>query len=86
LWNAQWGGSKVVRYNKNGDVDFELPLPVSQPSCLAFGGPNLSWLIVTSAKQGLTPDKLTQEKHAGDVFIYQLDHVTGIKESLIKRS
>ena len=82
LWNAQWGSSKVVRYNKNGDIDFEITLPVSQPSCVSIGGPDLNWLIVTSAKQDLTASELAKKPLSGNVFIYQLQGVTGLVEPI----
>ncbi len=77
VWNAQWGGSKVVRYNpENGNADFELTLPTPQPTCVAFGGENLNLILVTSAWADLeNPDE-----HAGDLFIYQTEF-TGLKES-----
>ncbi|MFT6248229.1 MAG: sugar lactone lactonase YvrE [Cognaticolwellia sp.] len=80
LWNAQWGGSKVVRYDRNGNIDLSIFLPVSQPSSIAIGGPNLDWLIITTAKQSLPEQKLLAEPLAGNVFIYQLTGVTGLIE------
>lgn len=79
IWNAQWGGSQVVRYSPEGEVDFVLPLPVSQPTCVAFGGPDLNLLFVTSAYQGMSADKRAAEAGAGDLFIYQTD-VCGIAD------
>ncbi|MGI9284703.1 MAG: SMP-30/gluconolactonase/LRE family protein [Pseudomonadales bacterium] len=70
LWNAQWGGSQVVRYSPTGEVDLVLPVPASQPTCVAFGGANLSTLFVTSAKQGLGEQAVTQQPDAGNVFVY----------------
>lgn len=70
LWNAQWGGSKIVRYSPDGTIDFTLALPVQQPTCIAFGGPELNILFVTSARQGL--GSLASESD-GDVLIYQTD-------------
>lgn len=80
LWNAQWGGSKVVRYTESGDVDLELKLPISQPSCVAIGGPNNDWLIITTAKIGLSEQEIKQQPLAGDLFIYQLNDVKGVTE------
>lgn len=80
LWNAQWGSSKVVRYDHLGDINFTIKLPVSQPSCVAIGGPNLDWLIITTAQQGLSDEALLNQPMAGNVFIYQLTGVTGITE------
>lgn len=80
LWNAQWGNSKVVRYDCNGKIDLSISLPVSQPSNVAIGGVNLDWLIVTSAKQGLSEYTLAEEPLSGNLFIYQLTGVTGLIE------
>ncbi len=41
LWVAFWGGGAVRRYSPDGGLLAELPAPVSQPSCPAFGGPDL---------------------------------------------
>ena len=59
LWNARWGGGRIVRFAPDGRVDRELAAPVRQPTCCAFGGPDLRTLYVTSARQelhGLAPD------------------------------
>jgi len=80
LWSAQWGSSKVVRYDHLGNIDAVLTLPISNPSCVAIGGKNLDLLIVTTAKQGLTPLALKAEPLAGNLFIYQLTGVTGLLE------
>ena len=79
VWNAQWRGSRVIRYTPAGTIDFELELPVTQPTCVAFGGKDLSLICVTSARHGLSADELLHEPHAGDVLIYQAD-VTGLAE------
>src|SRR5690606_15430254 len=39
LWNAEWGGGRVTRYSPSGSMDFALEVPVSRPTCVAFGGP-----------------------------------------------
>lgn len=78
LWNAQWGGHQVVCYNSQGVIEHSLPLPVSQPTSVAFGGKNLDLLIVTSAKEGLSPTQLKQQPQAGHVFIYQLIGIKGV--------
>ena len=80
IWNAQWGASQVVRYSPEGEVDFVLPLPVSQPTCVAFGGPKLDMLLVTSASQGLDAQALLAEPEAGNVFVFQTN-ITGTPDS-----
>ena len=80
LWSAHWGANKVVRYTSDGEIDTEVHIPVSHPSCVAFGGENLNLLFVTSAKQGLSPAQLTSEPKAGNVFIFETN-VSGLNES-----
>lgn len=71
LWNAQWGGSKIVRYTSAGRVDRVLELPVSQPTCVCFGGENLDLLFVSSAREKLSAEQLEAEPEAGDVLVYE---------------
>jgi L-arabinonolactonase len=71
LWNAQWGGAQVVRYSPTGAVDCVLETPVTQPTCVAFGGPDLNWLCVTSARLGLSQEALFGQPDAGSLFIYR---------------
>jgi len=80
IWNAQWGASQVVRYSPEGDVDFVLPLPVSQPTCVAFGGPKLDRLFVTSATQGFDEQTLSAEPEAGNVLVFQTN-ISGIADA-----
>ena len=49
VWSAQWYGGQVVRYDPGGSVERRLPMPVKQVSAVAFGGPDLDELYITSA-------------------------------------
>ena len=73
LWNAQWGGSQVIRYTSNGSLDTVIDLPVTQPTCTAIGGENLDLLFISSARQDLSVSQLAQQPKAGSLFIYQID-------------
>lgn len=83
LWNAQWGGSQVMRYDSAGKLVDQLRLPVSQPTCVAFGGREMNWLFVTSAKVGLGAEQLMHQPYAGSLFIYETPY-TGLTESRFK--
>jgi L-arabinonolactonase len=80
LWSAQWGGGRVVRYTPEGIVDRILNLPVTQPTCVALGGPEMNWLFITSARKGLSKAQLATQPLAGSLFIYQTP-VKGLAES-----
>jgi L-arabinonolactonase len=69
LWNAQWGGSCVVRYAPDGRETARVAVPASQTSCVAFGGPHLGTLYITTARIGLADAALQEELHAGGVYI-----------------
>lgn len=83
LWSARWGGSAVVRHAPDGSVDQVVELPVSRVTCPAFGGDDLRTLYITSAREGMTPEELEQEPHAGSIFSVRVD-VPGLPEPLLK--
>jgi sugar lactone lactonase YvrE len=72
LWSAHWGGGRVVRYAPDGTIDSAIEMPVSLPTCVAFGGANLDLLFVTSATDSLSADSLSQQPSAGAVFVYKV--------------
>jgi D-xylonolactonase len=51
LWSAQWYGSCVVRYDPDGKMERRITTPARQTSSVAFGGPDLTDLFITSAAQ-----------------------------------
>lgn len=71
LWVALWAGQGVAKFNSDGALQGVLELPVSQPTCVAFGGPQRNLLFVTSATEGLSDMQCEQEPLAGAVFVYQ---------------
>ena len=71
LWNAQWGAWRLVRYAPDGSIDRIVRLPVAQPSSCAFGGPDLSTLYVTSARENLSVEALAGQPLAGGLFAFE---------------
>ena len=49
VWSAHWYGSCVVRYDPDGKVERKIKTPAKQTSSLAFGGPDLTDIFITSA-------------------------------------
>ncbi len=71
MWSCQWGSSEIVRLDTHGQVVLRLSLPVSQPSCPAFGGRALNLLAITSAQVGLSESARQQQSAAGSVLIFE---------------
>lgn len=65
-WSAIHGGGCLHRYAPNGRLDRVIELPFRHPTMMAFGGPGLRSLYVTSATHG-KPGKA----HEGGVFRLQ---------------
>jgi len=49
IWSARWGGSAVVKHAPDGTVLDTISLPVARVSSVAFGGPEMDSLILTTA-------------------------------------
>ena len=65
LWNARFAGACLIRFAPDGRVDRRLELPVTNPTCCCFGGPDLRTLYVTSARFGLCPEQLARNPAEG---------------------
>ncbi|MFP6560918.1 SMP-30/gluconolactonase/LRE family protein [Paraburkholderia sp. B3] len=83
LWSARWGGSCVVRHAPDGRETKRIHLPVTQPTCVAFGGLALNTLYVTSAHCGLDEDDASRSAGAGGVFVAE-PGISGIAEPLFE--
>lgn len=70
LWSAHWGGSCLVRYGSDGAKE-TFSMPVSQPTCVTFGGKNNHLLFVTTATYGLTEQQKKAQPLAGSLLIYE---------------
>ncbi|GAB2590796.1 SMP-30/gluconolactonase/LRE family protein [Dyella jejuensis] len=79
LWNAEWGAGRVVRYDCHGKPDMVVAVPTRQPTRVAFGGEHLNVLYITSARDGLTAQALTQDPQAGGLFAVEVPF-TGMPE------
>ena len=49
-WVSLFGGGAIRRYAEDGMLDAVVPLPVTNPTCPAFGGPDLATLYGTSTR------------------------------------
>lgn len=69
LWNAEFGGGRIVRYDPKGRVDREIAVPVTQVNAIAFAGPGLDRLVITTSKRLLSPAERAAQGLAGDLFV-----------------
>ena len=77
LWNAQWGGWRLVRYAPDGAIDRIVEVPVEQPSSCCFGGPDLATLYITTARESLSDEALAEQPLAGSLLAFE-PGVTGL--------
>jgi sugar lactone lactonase YvrE len=75
LWSAHWQGFRVTRYDPHGRKADRVDVPAPTATCIAFGGPDLGTLYITTAKKGLTPEQIEKYPEAGDLFAVE----TGVR-------
>jgi len=68
VWSARIAAGKIVRYDSQGRVEREVPLPVTCPTSCAFGGPALDRLYITTSWHILSEAEKTAQSQAGDLF------------------
>lgn len=76
LWVAMYDDWSIRVYTPTGSLADRYELPVQKPTSLAFGGPSLRDLYVTSASRRLTRDELISQPLAGSLLRFRPD-VTG---------
>lgn len=68
LWVALFGGWGVQRFAPDGTKEERVELPVPNVTCCAFGGPGLTDLYVTTAREAMSADELAAHPEAGGLF------------------
>jgi len=79
LWNAVFAGHRVVRYAPDGRADRIIELPVTNPTCVCLGGPDLRTLYITTATKMIAPDTLVEEEWSGALLAIDVE-VPGLPE------
>ena len=70
LWIAVFDGSCVLHVNPtNGQLLRKIMLPVKQVTSLAFGGPLLDVLYVTTARECLSEKELLEKPDSGSLYV-----------------
>jgi len=80
VWVAMWNGGCVLCFRADGTLERAVRLPVSRPTAVAFGGPGLRTLYVTScSRDKMQALPLPQEPLAGSLFSIETE-VSGLPE------
>jgi sugar lactone lactonase YvrE len=82
-WCAMFEGGKLLRLSPQGEVLQEVSLPVRCPTMMAFGGPDLRTLYITSARHNRPLDEMARHPHSGCLLSLEV-YVPGRPEHLYK--
>ena len=80
LWSATVFDGRVIRYAPDGSVDREIRMPVVKITNVAFGGPNLDRLYVTSMAHPPLPKYPGDGPQRGATFVVDGLGVRGLPE------
>ncbi|HXV23012.1 MAG TPA: SMP-30/gluconolactonase/LRE family protein, partial [Alphaproteobacteria bacterium] len=75
LWVAHWDGWRVSRFDPEGRRERQVRVPVPRPTSLAFGGPELDRLYITSSAADLDGATLQAAPLSGSLF----EHEPGVR-------
>lgn len=67
-WSALYQGQRVVKISPAGIILEEYPVPATYPTMVAFGGPDMSTLFVTTCRSAQTEEELNKFPQAGGIF------------------
>lgn len=73
LWSTHWDGGCITRHAPDGTEIGRIMLPVTRPTCPAFGAADFSQLFLSTARVGLNDDRLAQQPAAGGVLRIRVD-------------
>ncbi len=69
LWVAMYDGFGVTRWNpEDGKLLERVSLPVPKVTSVAFGGPDLTDLYITTAREGMSEEELAEYPQSGHLF------------------
>jgi len=74
LWIAHWGGACVTCHDPETAAEIaRIALPTDHVTNVAFGGPDLKTLYVSTARSGLDAQQLSQQPLAGALLAIDID-------------
>lgn len=73
LWVAEIDAGQLIRVDPDGAVIQAVTLPVTRPTSLAFGGPDLKTIFITSMTFGLAASDRALQPFAGRLLAFESD-------------
>lgn len=70
-WSATWGAGCLNVYFADGALEARIDVLAPQPTCIAFGGPDMDLAFVTSAREGLDQETLDAFPKSGSLFVFR---------------
>lgn len=80
LWVALVHAGKIARFTPSGTLDRLIDAPTDMPSCVAFGGPDLKTLFVTSIRDSGTGRAVSRHPDGGHLFAIEGLGAQGLHE------
>jgi len=80
LWNAVWGAGVLRRFDRDGKLVVEIPVPSRNLTCPVFGGDALDYLFVTSSRQEMSEQDLKAAPTSGGLFVLR-PGVRGVEDA-----
>ncbi len=68
VWVAIWGAGEVRRYSPDGELAALVHVPAPNTTSVAFAGPELNLLLITTATEGMTEAEGARFPQAGNLF------------------
>jgi sugar lactone lactonase YvrE len=78
VWMAIYGGGKVAAFRPDGRLERTIDMPVKLVSSVAFGGPDLDRLYVTTIEHGALGEPV--EAGAGELYLIEGLGTRGVAE------
>ncbi|TZG32576.1 SMP-30/gluconolactonase/LRE family protein [Halomonas eurihalina] len=83
-WSALYGGGRVARFDPEGRLVAQYPVPCPNPTMVAFGGADLQTLYITTATQDMDEDARRRHPLAGSLLALEVA-TPGLAEPCLTR-
>ena len=70
LWTGLYLGGKVARFSPDGELVAVVEIPARDVTKMAFGGPDLSTVYVTTATKNMSKEDMARLPQSGSLFAF----------------